>query len=87
MYKLTLSIEKEIAGQAKKLASEQNTSVSAMFSQWIQAVASGSKHKISLGRITRQVSGVIQLPDGKSEKDILAETLEEKYGISQKCIY
>ena len=82
MYKLTLSIEKEIAGQAKKLASEQNTSVSAMFSQWIQAVASGSKHKISLGRITRQVSGVIQLPDGKSEKDILAETLEEKYGIS-----
>ncbi len=82
MYKLTLSIEKEIAGQAKKLASEQNTSVSAMFSQWIQAVASGSKHKISLGRITRQVSGVIHLPDGKSEKDILAETLEEKYGIS-----
>jgi hypothetical protein len=82
MYKFTLSIEKEIAGQAKKLASEQNTSVSAMFSQWIQAVASGSKHKISLGRITRQVSGVIQLPDGKSEKDILAETLEEKYGIS-----
>jgi hypothetical protein len=82
MYKLTLSIKEEIAGQAKKMASERNTSVSAMFSQWIQAVASGSKKKISLGRITRQVSGVIQLPDGKSEKDILADALKDKYGIS-----
>ena len=82
MYKLTLSIDKEIAGQAKKLASERQTSVSAMFSQWIQAVASGSKHKTSLGRITRQESGVIQIPDDKSEKDILEEALQEKYGIS-----
>ena len=82
MYKLTLSIDKEIAGQAKKLASERQTSVSAMFSTWIQAVASGSKHKTSLGRITRQVSGVIQLPDEKSEQDILEEALQEKYGIS-----
>ena len=82
MYKLTLSIDEEIAGQAKKIASERKTSVSAMFSQWIQAVASGSNQKLSLGRITRQVSGVIQLPDTKSDKDILADALEDKYGIS-----
>jgi hypothetical protein len=82
MYKLTLSIEEKIAGQAKHIASERNTSVSAMFSQWIQAVASGPKQKVSLGRITRQVSGVIQLPDTKSDKDVLAEALEDKYGLS-----
>jgi hypothetical protein len=35
---------------------------------------------VNFGRIARQASGLVALPRGKNERDVLADALAEKYG-------
>jgi hypothetical protein len=80
MAKLTLNADREVIGQAKRLAAERNTSVSAMFGRFIRTLA-GSRGKGSpLGKLARRASGVIDLK-GQSHKDVLADSLSDKYGL------
>lgn len=77
MAKLTLNADREVIDQAKRLAAERKTSVSAMFSRFIRVLAGGRNGK-PVGRLARRASGVIDLK-GRSHKDVLADSLKDKY--------
>jgi len=80
MTKLTLSVEEDVVKQAKRLARESGRSVSAMFSQLVRAMAGKGGASARGGRIARQASGLIRLPKGRSDRDVLVDALLEKYG-------
>jgi hypothetical protein len=82
MKKLTLSADSEVIEEAKRLSSEMGTSVSALFVRFIRALAKKNT-KPRLGRLTRQATGLVKLPRGKNDRDIVAEALEEKYGFKK----
>lgn len=80
MKKLTLSADPEVIEQAKRIAQESGTSVSALFERMVRLLARKRNAKQQLGPITRKATGLISLPRGKSEKNILDEALNDKYG-------
>ncbi len=83
MKKLTLSADPEVIEQAKRLADESGTSVSTLFERFILLLARRRSDKGRVGRITRQASGIITLPRGKSERDVLADALADRHGIKK----
>lgn len=84
LTKLTLSAEKDIVASAKKLAHKNKTSISSMFSRFMQATVDiGAKHKIPLAPITIRASGIVNLPKGKTDTELLGEALSDKYGIGK----
>ncbi len=83
MNKLTLSMEKETIEEAKQLAAERGTSVSAMFSRIVQAMAHEPGEAVEIGPITRRLSGIISLPEGESAPEVLTDALMEKYGVEE----
>ena len=84
MKKLTLSMDEETIRQAKELAAEQGTSVSAMFSRLVRAMARKPGEKIEIGPKTRSLAGIISLPEGKSARELLTEAVMDKYGVEQE---
>lgn len=80
MKKLTLSVDEETIKQAKRLAAERGTSVSAMFSRLVRAMAHKPGQEIEIGPITRRATGLAKLPPDKTDRELLQEALEEKYG-------
>jgi len=78
MARLTLSLDREVIEQAKRLAAERKTSVSAMFSRFIRLLAGGAGGERPIGKITKKASGVIDLK-GRNYKDALTDSLREKY--------
>ena len=79
MKKLTLSADDEVIEQAKRIAAESGTSVSAMFQRFIRAVDGGRRRSGRPGVMTRKATGVIALPDSRSPRQVLEEALAEKY--------
>ncbi len=82
MAKLTLNANPEIIELAKRLAAANGTSVSALFSRLIKALTQETSQGESLGKITRQAAGTIQL-DEQSEKDVLADALRDNYALKK----
>ena len=82
MSKLTLSMDNQIVDQAKKLARDNNTSVSAMFVRFIQSVAVRDGKTIKPGPLTRKATGVVSL-GSEDYKDVIADALTEKYGLKE----
>jgi len=80
MAKLTLNAGPEVIAEAKRLAAERGTSVSALFARFIKTLANGRKQAEPLGKLTRRASGVID-PGGRDHQDMLAEALKDKYGL------
>jgi hypothetical protein len=83
MTKLTLSIEPSVVEKAKQMAEANNTSVSAMFSQFVESAATPRKQRSKIGPLTRKLSGAIELPSGKDYKELLADALADKYGVAK----
>ncbi len=83
MTKLTLSVEEEVVKEAKRLAEQRGTSVSAMFSQIVRGMAVASGRTPRLGRTARLARGIARLPSDVSDSDLLTEALMEKYGLSK----
>ena len=81
MPKLTLHADQEIITEAKKFASENQTTVSSMFSRFIRSLIQRENRSLRKGAITRRVSGVISLPEDKDPNQILTEELSTKYGL------
>ncbi len=84
MKKLTLSMDEETIEQAKRIAAQQGTSVSAMFSRLVRAMAHKTGQKIEIGPKTRSLTGIVSLPKGKTARDVLTEALMEKHGVKAK---
>jgi hypothetical protein len=83
MTKLTLSIEPSLVEKAKQMAESNNTSVSAMFSQFVESVAARRGRRPRIGPLTRKLSGLIELPARKGYKELLADALADKYGLGK----
>ncbi len=84
MKKLTLSMDEETIREAKRIAAEQGTSVSAMFTRLVRAMAHKPGQNIEIGPITRELTGIASLPEGKTDRDVLTEALMDKYGIEHE---
>ena len=79
--KLTLTADPEIIRTAKRLAAARNTSVSALFSRVIESLQNEQETPVSdLGPLTMKASGLVSLPAGRTDRDLLAEALMEKHG-------
>lgn len=83
MTKLTLSVEKDVTEKAKQIAKANQTSVSAMFSQFIKSLAAQHTERAKIGPLTRNLSGLIELSARKDYKALLTEALIMKHGIAK----
>ncbi|MBM4041495.1 MAG: hypothetical protein FJ290_23585 [Planctomycetes bacterium] len=81
MTKLTLSVDEEVVAQAKRLAKENGRSVSAMFTQYVRAMAQRRSRPVRGGYIARQALGLLHLPKDRSYRDLLVDALKERYGL------
>lgn len=79
MTKLTLSADKELVKRAKKLAAREGTSLSSMFGRFLQAVLRQRDKTRRPGPLTAKATGLVRLPPGKSDRELLEEALSEKY--------
>ena len=78
--KLTLTADPEIIRTAKRLAAVRNTSVSALFSRVIESLQTEQETLADVGPLTRKATGLVSLPAGRTDRDLLAEALMEKHG-------
>ena len=81
MKKLTLSADPEVIEEARQLARQNGTSVSSMFERFVRLQAQQACGTRPLGPLTRKASGMIVLPKGRSERQVLEDALGEKYGL------
>ena len=79
MKKLTLSMDEETIAQAKRLAAEPGSSVSAMFSRLVRAMALKPGEKIKIGPIARRATGLVKFPSGKTDRELLEDALADQY--------
>jgi hypothetical protein len=79
MTKLTLSIEPSVVEKAKQMAEANNTSVSAIFTQFVESASAAGRRRPKIGPLTRKLSGLIELPAGKGYKELVGEALADKY--------
>jgi hypothetical protein len=80
MTKLTLSADKELLAEAKRLAAAEGTSLSSMFARLLEAVLKERRRKERPGPLTRRATGLVKLPANKSDRELVAEALAERYG-------
>ncbi len=86
MSKLTLTAPPEVISLAEELAKRENTSISAMFANFVLAKSRrhGKKFsRVKIGPLTKSLTGIVKLPDTFDEKDFMSEVLAKKYGVDQ----
>jgi len=81
MKKLTLSADPDLIEQARELAEQTGTSVSSMFARVVRLLAEQRSAVRPLGPLTRKASGMIVLPKGRSDRQIVEDALLEKHGL------
>jgi hypothetical protein len=81
--KLTLSADEKVIAQAKRLAARHGTSVSVLFARFVTYTSRKDHEPLEVPRdsIAARVTGVVRIPKGKSDRDVLTDALMEKYGI------
>lgn len=81
MTKITLSVTEDTRDKARRVAAREGTSVSSMFSRFVQAMAQHRRDdEIPIGPVTRSLSRIIKLPKGKTWEDVREEAMIEKHG-------
>ena len=77
--KLTLSAPEEVIEKAKRTAARNGTSVSAMFTRMLTAAAQTDEDDASLGPITLAATGIVRLPNDRSDQQLLEDALEGRH--------
>lgn len=80
MTKLTLSADSELIAEAKRLAEEAGTSLSAMFGRWVRAALRERAGTEQSGPLTSRARGLVRLPPEKSDRELVEEALLERFG-------
>jgi hypothetical protein len=80
MTKLTLSAEPEVVATAKRLAKERKISVSRLFAQLVKGMDMWDRDPMPIGPKTRAVSGIVSFPPDKTDRELIEDALEERYG-------
>ena len=82
MPKLTLNLDRVVIERAKQLAKQRGLSVSTMFSQFIESESEKSEApRKQLPPLTREALGLVNLPSDKSYRELIEESLAERYGL------
>ena len=79
MPKLTLSADAEVIEQAKRIAQERGTSVSAMFSQFIGALGTTSRKRRPPAPVTRRSRGLAKASPGKTDRELFEAAILKKH--------
>jgi len=79
MAKLTLSIDSSTIARAKKLAAQKQTSVSELFSQFIESITGKKARTVEPGPLTRKLTGIVPAMTDKEYKNIITDELMKKY--------
>ena len=81
LTKLTLSVDPALVKVAKRLAAERGTSLSAMVSRLLQAIDDArAAPRSAPAPHTASVSGLVTLPTGLTDEEMLTEALVERSG-------
>jgi hypothetical protein len=78
--KLTLSADKALVEEAKKLAAAEGTSLSSMVSRFLDAALKVRRKRDEPGPVTRRATGLVKLPANRSDRELLEEALAGKHG-------
>jgi len=84
--KLTLTAPPEIITLAEEQARRENTSISAMFANFIMAknqLSSRRRARRKVGPLTKSLTGVVKLPKDFDEKAFMSDVFAEKYGLGK----
>jgi len=77
--KLTLKLKKNIIDRAKKYAHDQETSLSKLIENYLEAITTSTDVKNDISPLVKSISGVIHLQDNFDQKEEYHKSLEEKY--------
>jgi citrate lyase beta subunit len=84
MKKLTLSMDEKDVRTARRLAREHRTSISRMFSRMVRAMSRRKPDATDdLPPITRKALGMIRLPKGKTDRQLIEEALLARHGLDK----
>ena len=86
MSKLTLTAPPEIISLAEEQAKLENTSISAMFANFIMAktkLATRRHSRQKVGPLTKSLTGIVKLPKGFDEKEFMSDVFTVKYGLGK----
>ncbi len=86
MSKLTLTAPPEIISLAEEQAKLENTSISAMFANFIMAKTKLSARRCScekVGPLLKSLTGIVKLPETFDEKGFMSDVFTEKYGLDK----
>ncbi len=86
MKKLTLSMDEKDIRAARRLARDSGTSISAMFSRLVRMMARKRRavpEGEELPPLTRKLTGIVALPKGKTDREILEDAVLAKHGFGK----
>jgi len=86
MAKLTLTAAPEVISLAEEQAKSENTSISAMFTNFVLAksrLKAQRPARQNIGPLTKSLTGIVNLPDDFDEKEFMGQVLDEKYGLGK----
>ena len=84
MSKLTLTAPKKIIAMAEEQARRENTSISAMFVNFIKSknrIWAEQRARREIAPITKSLTGIVKLPEDFDERDFMTDILSEKHGL------
>ena len=84
--KLTLSVDEQVVGWARELSRQRSSSISSMFSRYIQALKQSESKAVSAGPLTREALALgravrRRISTDFDEKEVLTQALADKYGV------
>lgn len=77
--KLTLRLKKKVIDQAKKYASDHETSLSKLIENYLSAITNETKTGETISPLVKSLSGIIHLPATEDLKDKYHKHISEKY--------
>jgi hypothetical protein len=77
--KLTLKLKKTVIDQAKKYASDHETSLSRIIENYLAAITAESTETEDISPLVKSISGVISVPPNFNHKENFHKHLNEKY--------
>ena len=84
MTKLTLSAETDLIADAKQWASSHRTSVSGMFARFLRSIEQIERDESAqIGPLTRQATGLLNVPKNRSDQELLEDALFDRHGITR----
>jgi hypothetical protein len=68
---------------ARQVAKRRGSSISAMVSRFFRVMARRDAQAPQISPTVRKLSGIVSLPKGKSDRELLEDALRERYGLDK----